>query len=182
MKRICAWCSKEMPGGESKAASKNMITHGICDNCRDNVLFQMGVELEAYLDSLDVPIVLVNQGGKVVTANNRARSMLRKDLSDIEGYRGGEVFECAYARLPEGCGNTQHCSGCTIRKTVMKTHGTGKGFRKVQATLNRNTPETPEQMNLLISTERLANVVLLRIDKIEAEKEQPESSGRAFAL
>ena len=64
----------------------------------------------------------------------------------------------------------------------MKTHGTGKGFRKVQATLNRNTPENPQQMNLLISTERLANVVLLRIDKLEAEKKQPESWGGAFAL
>ena len=64
----------------------------------------------------------------------------------------------------------------------MKTHGTGKGFRKVQATLNQNTPENPEQMNLLISTERLANVVLLRIDKIEAKKERPECQGRGSAL
>lgn len=169
MKRICAWCSKELLGGKSQAGSENIITHGICGSCRDNVLFQMGVELESYLDSLDVPIVLVNRGGKVVTANNRAKSKLRKDLSDIEGYRGGEVFECAYARLPEGCGNTMHCSGCTIRRTVMKTHGTGKGFRKIQATLNQNTPEDPKQKNLLISTERLADVVLLRIDKFEAD-------------
>ena len=37
--------------------------------------------------------------------------------------------------------------------------GGAKIDARVQATLNQNTPENPEQMNLLISTERLANVV-----------------------
>jgi hypothetical protein len=125
---------------------------------------------------------MVNGSGTVVSANNKARKMLRKDLSEIEGYSGGDVFECEYARLPEGCGNTTHCSGCTIRRTVMQTYGTGKGFQRVQATLNQYTPEDPEEMDLLISTEKLSDVVLLRIDKIEAKKEQPESPERASAL
>lgn len=182
MKRICAWCKKEIQRGDLQADTENVITHGICKGCRDNVLFQMGVELESFLDSLEVPVVMVNKSGAVVTANNKARKMLRKDLSEIEGYSGGQVFECEYARLPEGCGNTTHCSGCTIRRTVMKTHGTGKGFLRVQATLNQCTPEAPEEKDLLISTEKLSNVVLLRIDKIEAKKERPECQGRASAL
>jgi hypothetical protein len=182
MKRICAWCNKEMQGGDSQAGTENMITHGICNSCRDNVLFQLGVELELFLDSLEAPVVMVNGSGTVVSANNKARKMLRKNLSKIEGYRGGDVFECEYARLPEGCGNTTHCSGCTIRRTVMQTYGTGKGFRRVQATLSHYTPQDPEQMDLLISTEKLSDVVLLRIDKIEAKKEPPESSERACAL
>ena len=159
-----------------------MITHGICKSCRDNILFQLGVELELFLDSLEAPVVMVNGSGTVVTANNKARKMLRKDLSEIGGYKGGDVFECEYARLPEGCGNTTHCSGCTIRRTVMQTYGTGKGFLRVQAKLNHYTPKDPEQMDLLISTEKLSDVVLLRIDKIEAKKEPPESSGRTCAL
>ena len=146
-----------------------MITHGICRNCRDNILFQLGVELEAYLDSLQVPIVLVNREGIVVSVNNHAKTMLCKDLAEIKGYKGGEVFECAYARLPEGCGNTTHCSGCTIRRTVMETYGTGKSFLRVPATLNQNSPEDPKETNLLISTERIAELVLLRIDKIGSE-------------
>jgi PAS domain-containing protein len=171
MKRICAWCKKEIQGGASQADTENMITHGICKSCRDNVLFQLGVELELFLDSLEAPVVMLNKSGAIVTANNKARKMLRKDLSEIEGYTGGDVFECEYARLPEGCGNTTHCSGCTIRRTVMQTYGTGKGFERVQATLNQDTPENPEEMDLLISTEKLSDVVLLRIDKIEAKKQ-----------
>jgi hypothetical protein len=167
MKRICAWCRKELHGIDSPADAGNVITHGICKNCRDNIMFQLGVELESFLNSLNVPIVLVNQEGTVVTVNNQAKTMLRKDLPEIKGYRGGEVFECAYARLPEGCGNTLHCSGCTIRRTVMQTYATGKGFLRVPAALNKNTPEEPVKMNLLISTEKLTDLVLLRIDKME---------------
>jgi hypothetical protein len=178
MKRICAWCKKELHGVDSPADAGNVITHGICKSCRDNILFQLGVELESFLNSLDVPIVLVNQAGTIVNANSQAKTRLGRELPEIKGYRGGEVFECAYARLPEGCGNTLHCSGCTIRKTVMQTYATGKSFLKVPATLNKNTPEEPERVNLLISTEKLADLVLLRIDRMEAEDPARQEPGR----
>ena len=53
----------------------------------------------------------------------------------------------------------------------METYETGKGFLRVPATLNQYTPEKPEKIKLLISTERLADVVLLRIDDIEMKEE-----------
>jgi PAS domain-containing protein len=167
MKRICAWCRKELGTTDSDRDSEKAITHGICGNCRDNIMFQMGVELQVFLDSLNVPILVVNSTGAVVTANNRAQALLRKRLSQIAGYRGGDVFECAYARLPEGCGNTVHCSGCAIRRTVMETYGTGRSFQRVQATLNQNTPKIPQKIKLSISTEKLAEIVLLRIDDMD---------------
>jgi hypothetical protein len=51
----------------------------------------------------------------------------------------------------------------------METYGTGKSFLRVPATLNQNSPEDPKETNLLISTERIAELVLLRIDKIGSE-------------
>jgi nitrogen-specific signal transduction histidine kinase len=136
-------------------------------------MFQMGVELEKFLNSLKLPIVVVNETGTIVTGNDHAQKLLRKGPAEIEGYRGGEVFECAYARLPEGCGNTMHCSGCTIRRTVMETHGTGRSFLRVPATLNTGALQEPEKIKLLISTEKIAELVLLRIDEMEAQKEAP---------
>jgi len=169
MKRVCAWCRIELGRVDSQASSENMITHGICANCRDNLLFQMGVEIGEFLDRLKLPIVVVNGEGTIVTGNVQARTLLRKELPEIEGYKGGEVFECAYARLPGGCGNTMHCSGCTIRKTVMETYGTGRSCLRVPAMLYRNTPQDPEKIKLFISTERLGDLVLLRIDEMEAK-------------
>jgi PAS domain-containing protein len=171
MKRICAWCRKDLGSIDSRAGSENVITHGICENCGSNLLFQMGVELGDFLDSLKLPVVVVNREGTIVTGNDQARALLRKGLSEIEGYKGGEVFECAYARQPDGCGNTMHCSGCTIRRTVMETYGTGKSYQRVPATLTRNTPQDPEKIKLLISTEKIADLVLLRIDEMEAKDE-----------
>jgi PAS domain-containing protein len=145
----------------------------------------MGVELGVFLDSLKPPIVVVDQEGAVVTGNDKVRELLQKKLSDIEGYKGGDVFECAYARLPEGCGNTVHCSGCTIRRTVMETHETGKGFLRVPATLKRYAPLDTIDIKLLISTERIGDVVLLRIDEMEAEdasQPQAESDGGTNSL
>jgi hypothetical protein len=42
----------------------------------------------------------------------------------------------------------------------MQTYGTGKGFLRVQATLNQFTPKEPEEMALLISTEKLSDALL----------------------
>ena len=158
-----------MHGVDSQADSENGITHGICESCRFNLLFQMGVELEVFLDSLKLPVVVVNREGTIVTGNDKARTLFKKELPEIAGYRSGEVFECAYARLPEGCGETVHCSGCTIRRTVFETYGTGRSLLRVPATLYRNTQGDPEKIKLLISTERLADLVLLRIDEMEAK-------------
>lgn len=60
----------------------------------------------------------------------------------------------------------------------MQTYGTGKGFPRVPATLNPNTPENPDKRNLLISTERLVDLVLLRIDKVEAKDVTQLPQGR----
>jgi hypothetical protein len=169
MKKVCAWCKKELESVHLQKHPGNGITHGICANCKGNIFFQMGVDLGVYLDSLKQPIVVVDQEGTVVTGNDQVRRLLQKELPEIEGYKGGDVFECAYARLPEGCGNTIHFSGCTIRRTVMETHETGKSFLRVPATLRRGTPEDMTNIKLLISTEKAGDMVLLRIDEMEAE-------------
>lgn len=155
-----------MGRAHGESGSDYLITHSICENCKDNMTFQLGVDLAVFIDSLKQPIVVIDREGTVVTGNDQAKTFLRKALPDMKGYKGGEVFECAYARLPEGCGHTIHCSGCTIRRTVMKTHGTGKSFLKVPASLKRKAPEAPETINLLISTERINDMVLLRIDQV----------------
>jgi len=178
MKRICAWCRKQLGSVDSRSGTEDVITHGICENCGENLMFQMGVELKEFLNSLKLPVVVVNGTGTIVTGNDHAQKLLRKGPAEIQGYRGGEVFECAYARLPEGCGNTMHCSGCTIRRTVMDTYRTGKSFLRVPATLNTINLQKPEKIKLLISTEKIADLVLLRIDEMKAQNGPPPAEVR----
>jgi hypothetical protein len=73
-----------------------------------------------------------------------------------------------YAKLPEGCGLTVHCSGCAIRNTVMDTVQTGKVHRFVPAYLNPNSDIESHRFELLISTERKGGVVFLKVEEMNA--------------
>lgn len=165
MKTICAWCKKEMRDGATDPSE--LVSHGICENCIKVVFGYQRTSLKDYLDTLEAPVLVVNGEGNVECANRQALGMLHKEMPKIEGNKGGVVFECAFAVLPEGCGDTIHCDACTIRNTVMSTMQTGEPHLYTPAQLTQGTPEDNEELNFLISTEKVADVVLLRIDKVE---------------
>lgn len=164
MKRICAWCKRPLAEQTTGDTDYLGITHGICSQCQYDLLNIKRYQFHEFLDTFETPILIVNQDGRIQTANDRAQNMLGKSLADIEGYPGGEVFECVNASLPEGCGNTIHCIGCTVRRTVMKTMDNGRSYNHVPASLD--TQGGP--INFHISTERLGDVVMLRIDDVNA--------------
>jgi hypothetical protein len=173
MKRVCAWCGKTLGTAFSDVHSDALITHGICDECAFHLRAQVGMPLRDFLDGLGVPVLLLDSDGNVKTANKTVRQFLKKDLILIEGYKGGDVFECRHATLPGGCGKTVHCSGCAIRRTVMDTFSSAKSHEKVRAYLNRETRGGSQALRLLISTEKVQDVVLLRIDEITVDGEAP---------
>jgi PAS domain-containing protein len=168
MKVICAWCNKEI--GISSAqdeASDYEVTHGICPSCKEYYLSNRFLTLDQFLNRLEAPVLMVNEAGEVVLANDQALQLLGKEQHQVSGFRGGDVLECAYARLPGGCGTTIHCKACTIRINVMKTFATGKSLRSVPAYLNRENDGVIQKVEFLISTEKVDEVVLLRIDEVK---------------
>lgn len=163
---VCAWCNNEIVTAFEDACSDTTISHGMCDNCYNKKMWPNRPELVELLDKLDAPVLVIDPSGNVSTANKMAQTLLQKDLSDIVGLQGGVVFECVFAKLPEGCGNTIHCDGCTIRKTVMDTFLTGNSHFKVSAGLIHGTSDNHFELKCIISTEKVNDVVLLRIEKI----------------
>lgn len=167
MKLVCSWCDGEIIRNDSpESSSDGVITHGICDNCADLALWPNRPKMEDFLDRLAVPVLVINSSGTVSSANKYARDLLQKELSEIEELPGGIVFECVFARLPEGCGKTLHCDGCTIRNAVMDTFQSGRSHVRTPAGLTRGTSEEKHEMQFLISTEMLRDIVLLRIDHV----------------
>jgi hypothetical protein len=167
MKRVCAWCTKEMGTVESSNRPDSEISHGICANCVDNFKSQQGVPFQRYLDSIPVPVLAVDRHVVVKAVNRKACDVLGKDPREIVQHLGGNVFECAHARLPEGCGGTIHCSGCVIRRSVTRTFETGEPQISVRATLRQGDPDHPSGVVLFITTVRSGDVVMLRVDRIE---------------
>ncbi len=170
MKTVCAWCGvvtkQETPDGELQG----MISHGMCETCFFHLVAEGGMPLQQFLDGLGVPIVVVDEDVTVETANKTACTLLGKDLTGVKGFRPGQVFECSHAYLPEGCGETVHCGGCTIRRSVTETLHTGKAVTRRPAFFQHGTTGERRQIEMLISTQLVANVVLLRIDDLKAPR------------
>ena len=168
MKRVCAWCNKRIT--TAKGGKKDEISHGICEDCAEYFFRHGGKQdLRELLSKLDAPIVAVNSEGVITIANEKAQETLGKDVEEIEGDRGGQALECAHSRLPGGCGQTVHCKGCAIRRTVMDTLETGNPHHKVEAVLNCSGSPGDRKQKLHISTQMVANIVLLRIDDVRTE-------------
>jgi PAS domain-containing protein len=165
MNRICTWCEKEWQADD--AATDYVVTGNTCAACRGQLYDAASLcSLNEYLNHLDVPVLVMDDDVRVMDFNEPARALLGKSAADIEGYYGGDVIECVYAKLPEGCGNTEHCKACTIRKTVTNTHLTGDPHFRVPAYQDIQTANGAREMRYTISTEKVGQFVLLRIDEV----------------
>lgn len=165
MRHICAWCTKEIGCVEGSGHPDTVVSHGICPSCVSNLTLQQGASLREFIDSIPVPVLVVDDDVKVRAANTAAAEALGRDVCSRDGYRGGDVLECAYARLPEGCGRTIHCSGCAIRRAVTRTFETGEPQHRVPATLHHGDPDDPSAVVLWITTVRVDGSVILRVDR-----------------
>ena len=172
MKNICAWCKKELENNPLPVEnSKYEITHGICQSCKEYFFSDQSHTLDSFLNKLQEPVLMVNEQGNVLLANNHALQLLKKNVSTVNNLKIGNVVECANARLPEGCGHTIHCVACTIRSSITNTFKTGRSLKQVPAVLNHINSYETDQVDFLISTEKVDNVVLLRIDDILDKKD-----------
>jgi hypothetical protein len=163
----CTWCNNEMDPEQGTKQGSRTIVRSICTTCLEHFVFQMGVPLQTFLDSLPAPIFVVNNDVVVQAANKEGYALLNKDSQQVLKGLGGIVFDCAYAQLPEGCGRTVHCSGCAIRRSVYHTYTTGESLIEVPATLHSGEPGKPQEIVMRISTEKMGDVVLLRVDRTD---------------
>lgn len=124
----------------------------------------LGESFEDFLDALQIPILVVDDNVRVLAANVLAREAVSKEMVQIKGYLGGEVFRCKHSRLLGGCGLSVHCKSCVIRVTVTKTFKSGKPCIQVPACLDLDTITGNRRIRCIISTEKVANAVLLYID------------------
>ena len=165
MKKICGWCNKVLETNE-KYASEGDITHGICSLCAIKVTSYAPRNAKQILDLVQEPVFLIDADGVVNATNRSGLELLGKDFADIENELGGDVFECSYA--PEGgCGNTLHCRTCAIRNIVMDTLSTGQSYKNVPAFQNILIKDEKKILKFLISTERVKERILLRIDSVQ---------------
>lgn len=166
MRSVCAWCGIEIREA-SPGSDPGVVTHGICPTCADRFFRPRERTMRGFLNDLDAPTVLVDGHVRVLEANDAALAVMGKGREEAVGYLGGEVFECAHARQPGGCGGTVHCVGCTLRSTVEETFITGHSCDHRVAVVRRAGPRDDAartDTRLTISTEKVGGLVLIRLD------------------
>jgi hypothetical protein len=166
MIKICSWCKKEIPQDSGRPDGR--VTHGICVECRNYFYPRDGKPptFAMFLDRLPAAVLVVDDDVRVVIANDKACALLGKERSEAEGKYGGEAVECAYARLPGGCGRTVHCKSCTLRLTVLDTYATGRCHYDVPAYLDTVGQDGMRTSHFLITTAKSGEFVLLKISAI----------------
>ena len=105
----------------------------------------------------------------VVTANKRACELFDKDLIEIDGYRGGQVFDCIHSFTEAGCGLDENCEDCKIKNAVVDTFASGQSHTNVQTVLDIKKQEEIAPYAMVISTEKVGEFVLINIIKYERQ-------------
>jgi hypothetical protein len=165
MVKVCRQCKTEL---QNYQKSEYIVTNGICSHCVESIFNKQDNSLTAFLNSIDAPILLMQPDPRQVrTANKKACELFEKDLSQIEGHRGGQVFDCIHAFTEAGCGKDENCEDCKIKNSVVETFISRKSFDGVSAVLDIKKNNSLKPYNLEISTEKVGDLVLIRIDKYE---------------
>ena len=126
---------------------------------------------QAIVNSLQFPTLLMQaEPRQVVTANKKACELFNKELSEIEGYRGGQVFDCIHSFTEAGCGLDKNCEGCKIKNAVVDTFASGKPHANVQTVLNIKKQEDTMPYAMVVSTEKVGKFVLITVVKYEKQE------------
>ena len=165
MKHACTWCSHDVDAEDSEHPYEG-LTPGLCKSCGDRLNSLTSEQLQSYLDDLVAPVLAIDlyAGRYMITraVNRGACDRFNKEPQEMVQHLCGNVIECAYARLPAGCGRTIHCADCGVKSAVAGTYGTGS-TSTVRVRLAREVPD--RNGSLVITTVKAGHLVLLRMDE-----------------
>jgi hypothetical protein len=171
MKVICAWCKKEITTLLEKANLKvdNFpVSHGICDKCSKKVLGDNFKTVKEFLDGFQQQIMLVDNLNNSIVTNEAARKASGIQIYLNDSFKCGQIIGCLHAEEPQGCGATVHCSSCVIRKCILHTDKSGEPCIEV-ACPDEQFHKGDVHVVHQISTEKVGNRILLKIDPIQDE-------------
>lgn len=158
MRVICSKCQRILADEGSRS---DLVQRRLCTGCARAVgPGSRPRALSEALEDIPGPVVVIDPDGRVLAANSAVAGMLGRERDALLGLRGGEAMTCAYAQLPEGCGNTVHCRECTIRRTVMAVYEDGRPRLGVLAYLRAEAMP----LDVVLSARPYAGCVLVSVE------------------
>lgn len=164
MKTVCSFCGMVIREG----SGDDGVSHGICPACFDEIRNRYGFNARKFLELFDAPVLLVDDDARVMAANRLAVTLAGRAVEIADGRFCGDVLSCVNAILESGCGKTRFCPDCVFRNSVTETYTTGRPVTDRKATLCRRDGDNSEEINMLVSTRKDGNAVLLRLRPVSA--------------
>jgi hypothetical protein len=164
MKPLCKLCQKEK--NLTSERTDSFFADSLCDACLSQMVDTLNYR--NLVEAVDAPILLM-QGNprQVITANEQALVFFGKGLSQVEGVRGGSVFDCIHSFSEAGCGKDEHCENCPIKDAIVDTFVTSTSHRHVSTVLKLKKKNEIEDYRIRVSTEKLADWALVKIEQCE---------------
>lgn len=166
MKKLCGWCKTDLTENSAINIDEAVISHGICTDCAGTHFGSNDDDLVLFLESLDVPVLVLEPEPRVLSGNTKARSLLGHNIGSINKHRIGSLISCTHATKPGGCGNQEACGVCNIRNTLLDTAQTGRSHSNIPEIREVNNRGTQELLHIEFSTEKVGSYLLLRIDSL----------------
>lgn len=164
MTQVCKICGKKATDGCQAAIPA--ITGELCQPCRRRL--SAGADHGAWLEALAAPVLLLQgQPRQVVAANQRALALFGKELFEVAGHRGGQVFDCLHSFSAAGCGLDSHCEECKIKGAIVDTFATDTPHHAVAATLPLKKGDGIRNYLLQVSTQKIGDLALVRVERYE---------------
>lgn len=166
MSQTCTACGKStlpdtpLPPGD--------ITPPLCAAC----LLQLsaGNTPTAWLEAIATPVLLMQgQPRQVITANRRGLALFGKELSEVAGHRGGQVFNCLHSFSEAGCGLDSNCQDCKIKGAIVDTFTTNTAHQAVATTLPIQSKGGTEPYHVQISTQKIGELALVRVERFDKQ-------------
>ena len=162
MNKTCKQCKA---GLESNPNTDYIVTNGICSHCIETIFDDQDNSISTFLNNIDSPVLLMQPDPRQVrTANKISCELFEKDLSQIKGLRGGQVFNCIHAFTKAGCGKDENCEDCKIKNSLVDTFTNGTSHDGVSTNLDIKTNTSVMPYHLKVSTEKIGDLALIRID------------------
>ena len=159
---VCCYCNKPV---KTLPSESDEVSHGVCDRCLPLMVRELGQPMQEFFDALSVPVLVVQDNARVISANAAARKLLSREQLEICGELAGDVIGCRHAREPGGCGRTRRCRSCAIRQCVTHTLDTGEACRK-KAYADIGVVTGDRRVRFLIETEKVNSFVRLTIHDV----------------
>jgi len=103
------------------------------------------------VDAVPMPVLVVTEDMEIVDCNVAAEEMLGESRRGILRMRGGEVLDCIHAcEVPGGCGRSDGCRHCALRRAVQDAADGRKVVRR-KARMDLVDEESPRQLHLLVT-------------------------------